>query len=199
MISSLRGTVLQLNPPASLLIEVGGVGFKVLNPSSVFDDLDGAHTGRTVFLHTHLIVREDALTLYGFSSPEQRSLFELLLTVQGIGPRLALAVLSYLSPDVLRRAVAHEQAEVFDRVPGVGKKTAEKIVFALKDKLGSAAEGALAGVTSVSDVDTEVLAALTTLGYSIVEAQAALQSIPRGEGKDVEDRIRLALQYFAVP
>ncbi|MGH2522889.1 MAG: Holliday junction branch migration protein RuvA [Anaerolineales bacterium] len=197
MISSLRGTVLQLNPPDVLVIEVGGVGFKVLAPASVFDDLDGV--GRTAFLHTHLIVREDALTLYGFSTPEQRSLFELLLTVQGIGSRLALAVLSYLSPDVLRRAVANDQPEVFDRVPGVGKKTAEKIVFTLKDKLGVEAEGALAGVTSVSEVDTEVMAALTALGYSIVEAQAALQSIPKGEGKDTEERIRLALQYFAVP
>ena len=196
MISSLRGTVLQTTPPDSLVIEVGGVGLKVNVPASVFDELDGA--GRTAFLHTHLIVREDALTLYGFSSEEQRALFELLLTVQGVGPRLGLAILSSLSLDILRRAVAQEQAEVLDRVPGVGRRTAEKIVFTLKDKLG--AEFTLGGITRVSDVDTEVLAALTALGYSVVEAQAAVQSIPRdGDKQSLEERIRLALQYFATP
>ena len=195
MISSLHGTVLQINPPDFLVVEVGGMGFKVSVPASVFDGLDGV--GRGVFLHTHLIVREDALALYGFSGEDQRALFELLLTVQGVGPRLALSVLSSLSLDVLRRAVAQDQAEVLDRVPGVGRKTAEKIVFTLKDKLG--ADLALGGITQVSDVDTEVIAALTGLGYSVVEAQAALQSIPKGEGQNVEDRIRLALQYFAVP
>lgn len=196
MISSLRGTVLQLNHPDSLVLEVGGVGFKVFVPASVFDELDGV--GRPAFLHTYLMVREDALTLYGFSTEEQRALFELLLTVQGVGPKLGLAILSSLSLDVLRRAVAQEQAEVLDRVPGVGRKTAEKIVFTLKDKLG--AEIGLGAITRVSDVDTEVLAALTALGYSVVEAQAAVQSIPKGEAaRGVEDRVRLALQYFATP
>ena len=195
MIASLRGTVLHVQQPSFLVVEVGGVGFKVFVPASVFDDLDGV--GRVVFLHTYLMVREDALTLYGFSGEEQRALFELLLTVQGVGPRLALSVLSTLSLDILRTAVAHEQAEVLDRVPGVGRKTAEKIVFALKDKLGAAA--GLGALAPVSDVDTEVIGALTALGYSVVEAQAALQSIPKGQGKDVEDRIRLALQYFSTP
>ncbi len=196
MISSLRGTILQLNHPDSLVVEVGGVGFKVFVPASVFDELDGV--GRPAFLHTYLMVREDALTLYGFSTEEQRALFELLLTVQGVGPKLGLAILSSLSFDVLRRAVAQEQAEVLDRVPGVGRRTAEKIVFTLKDKLG--AEVGLGAITRVSDVDTEVLAALTALGYSVVEAQAAVQSIPKGEeARSVEDRVRLALQYFATP
>jgi Holliday junction DNA helicase RuvA len=155
--------------------------------------------GRTAFLHTHLIVREDALTLYGFSNLEQRGLFELLLTVQGVGPRLALSVLSSLSPEVLRRAVVNEQAEVFSRVRGVGKRTAEKIVFTLKDKLG-AEIGGLTAITPISELDTEVMAALTALGYSIVEAQAALQTIPKDASKtDVEERLRLALQYFATP
>jgi holliday junction DNA helicase RuvA len=196
MISSLRGTVLQIQPPDSLVVEVGGVGLKVNVPSSVLDDLDGV--GRSAFLHTHLIVREDSLTLYGFSTEEQRAVFELLMTVQGVGPRLGLSILSSLSLDILRRAVGQEQADILDRVPGVGRKTAEKIVFTLKDKLG-AEFATLGGITQVSDVDTEVIAALTTLGYSVIEAQAAVQSIPKGEGKDVQDRIRLALQYFAVP
>jgi holliday junction DNA helicase RuvA len=195
MIASLRGTVLQVHQPNFLIVEVGGVGFKVFAPASVFDELDGL--GRSVFLHTYLLVREDALNLYGFSSEEQRALFELLLTVQGVGPRLALAVLSTLSLDVLRHAVAQEQAEVLDRVPGVGRKTAEKIVFALKDKLG--AQAGLGALAPVNDIDTEVIGALTALGYSVVEAQAALQSIAKGQGQDVEDRIRLALQYFSTP
>jgi Holliday junction DNA helicase RuvA len=195
MIASLRGTVLQINPPESLVVEVGGVGLRVHVSASVFDDLDGA--GRSVFLHTQLIVREDSLTLYGFSTEDQRTLFELLLTVQGVGPKVGLAVLSALSPDVLRQAVASEQADVFSRVRGVGRKTAEKIVFMLKDKLGPGA--ALPGVTHISDVDTEVMGALTSLGYSIVEAQAAVQSIPKGGAADVEERVRLALRYFATP
>ena len=194
MISSLRGAVLQINPD-SLVVEAGGVGYKVFVPASVFDGLYGV--GRSVFLHTHHIFREDGQALYGFSTEEQRALFELLLTVQGVGPKLALAVLSSLSIDVLRSVVAQEQPEVISRVKGVGRKTAEKIVFSLKDKLGPAF--GLEMITRVSDVDTEVIAALTTLGYSVVEAQAAVQSIPKGEGKAVEERVRLALQYFAAP
>ena len=195
MIASLRGTVLQITPPDLVIIEAGGVGYKVNTPSSTLNELEGV--GRTAFLHTYLVVREDAWSLYGFSAEDQRALFELLLTVQGIGPKSALAVLSTLSPDVLRRAVAQEQPEVFARVKGVGKKTAEKIVFTLKDKL--AGEVTLAGITHVSDLDTEVIGALTALGYSLVEAQAALQAIPKDGGKTVEDRIRLALTYFATP
>jgi Holliday junction DNA helicase RuvA len=195
MISSLRGTVLSQQPPHSLVIEVGGVGYKVSVAASVFDDIDGV--GRSAFLHTYLLVREEALTLFGFSTEEQRSLFELLLTVQGVGPRLALAVLSTLSIDILRRAVSNEQPEVLDRVPGVGRRTAEKIVFSLKDKLGAAV--GLGAITSASDVDTEVLAALTALGYSVVEAQAAVQAIPKGAANTTEDRIMAALQYFSSP
>jgi Holliday junction DNA helicase RuvA len=195
MISSLRGTVISQQPPQSLVIEVGGVGYKVSVPGSVFDDLDGV--GRSAFLHTYLLVREDALTLFGFTNEEQRSLFELLLTVQGVGPRLALAVLSTLSIDILRRAVANEQSDVLDRVPGVGKRTAEKIVFSLKDKLGSAL--GLGAMTTAGDIDTEVLSALTALGYSVVEAQAAVQSIKKGEANTTEERIMAALQYFSSP
>jgi Holliday junction DNA helicase RuvA len=196
MIASLHGTLRQLTPPDSLVLDVGGVGYKLLVPASVFDELEGV--GRAAFLHTSLIVREDSLTLYGFSGEDQRALFELLLTVQGVGPKLALSILSSLSPDLLRRAVAGEQPEVFGRVRGVGRKTAEKIVFTLKDKLG--AEFAPGAITRLSDADAEVIGALTALGYSVVEAQAAVQSIPKEAARaEVEDRIRLALQYFATP
>jgi Holliday junction DNA helicase RuvA len=144
-----------------------------------------------------LIVREDSLTLYGFASEEQRALFETLLGVNGVGPKLALAVLSYISPDLLRKAVGQEQPELLDRIPGVGKKTAEKIVFHLKDKIGV---GVPMGVgVKLDESDTEIIGALTALGYSLVEAQAALQSIPKDAPKDMEERVRLALQYFAKP
>ncbi|HLF01046.1 MAG TPA: Holliday junction branch migration protein RuvA [Anaerolineales bacterium] len=194
MISSLRGLIQQTSPD-SLVVDVGGVGLKVFVPTSVFEHVDGV--GKMVFLHTHLIVREDALTLYGFASEEQRSLFETLLGVQGVGPKLALAVLSFVSPDNLRRAVGQEQPELLDRVPGVGKKTAEKIVFHLKDKFGPGLP--LGATVPITDLDTDVLGALTALGYSVVESQAALQSIPKDAPKDVEERVRLALQYFAKP
>ncbi len=194
MISSLRGLIQHVDTDF-LIVEVGGVGIKVFVPSSVFDHLDGA--GKLIFLHTQLIVREDALTLYGFATEDQRALFETLLGVQGVGPKLALAVLSFVSPDNLRQAVGREQPEVLDRVPGVGKKTAEKIVFHLRDKFGPGLP--LGPTVPISDTDTEVLAALTTLGYSVVEAQAGLQSIPKDAPKDVEERVRLALQYFAKP
>jgi Holliday junction DNA helicase RuvA len=123
--------------------------------------------------------------------------FELLLSVNGIGPRLAMSILSTLSPDTIRRAVFNEQAEIFSRVPGIGNKTAQKIVLHLQDRLPSS-EG-LAPLSRISDVDTEVLAALTGLGYSLVEAQAALQYIPRDTPQDVETRLRIALQYFSTP
>lgn len=194
MISSLRGLVQHIADD-HLIVEVGGVGLKVLVPNTVFEQVEGV--GRMIFLHTMLIVREDSLTLYGFASEEQRALFETLLGVNGVGPKLALAVISYISPDLLRKAVGQEQPELLDRIPGVGKKTAEKIVFHLKDKLGA---GVPMGVgVKLDDSDTEIIGALTALGYSLVEAQAALQSIPKDAPKDVEERVRLALQYFAKP
>jgi Holliday junction DNA helicase RuvA len=135
------------------------------------------------------------LALYGFETSDARELFTLLLSVDGIGPRLALAVLSTLNPETIRRAVFNEQAEVFNRVPGVGKKTAQKILLSLQDRI-TGVEG-LAPLAAMSDADSEALSALIGLGYSVVEAQAALQSIPRDAPPDVETRLRLALQYFS--
>ncbi|MFQ5406997.1 MAG: Holliday junction branch migration protein RuvA [Anaerolineales bacterium] len=192
MIASIAGTVLSFTDD-SLVVDVGGVGLLVHVPSTVFDGSVGV--GQTVNLFTHLAVREDSLTLYGFAALEQRTMFEALVGVSGVGTRLALSVLSTLSPDVLRSAVGGDQPEVISRVPGIGKKTAEKIVFHLKDKLGPTLP-ALATM-QISDADTEVLAALAALGYSVVEAQTALQSLPKDAPDDVEARIRLALQYFS--
>ena len=192
MISTVRGVVQQISA-AEMVVEVGGVGLRLLVPRSVLES--GASVGKVVFLHTYLVVREDALTLFGFGSSEQRELFELLLQVSGIGPKLALAVLSNVSPDALRAAVVSGQPEALDRVPGVGKKTAERIVFHLKDKF--AAPGA--GGPVLIPADTDVLAALTSLGYSLVEAQAAVQALPPDAPEQLEGRVRLALRYFARP
>lgn len=191
MIAFLQGTVAEVGEN-DLVLQVGSVGVRVHVPAPL---AASARVGETRLLHTWLVVREDALTLYGFESEEARRYFGLLLGVNGIGPRLALAVLSTLSTDAIRRAVFHEQAEVFSRVPGVGKKTAQRILLHLQDRI-PALEG-LEDVARVTDTDAEVLDALIALGYSVVEAQAAIQSLPRDAPQDTETRLRLALQYFS--
>jgi Holliday junction DNA helicase RuvA len=193
MIASLSGSVSTIGSD-SIVLEVGGVGIKVFVSTPLRDRL---RTGETTFLYTHLIVRQDALMLYGFDTTEGREFFELLLSVDGIGPKSALSILSVMNPDAIRRAVFNEQAEVFTRVPGVGKKTSQKILLYLQDRIKTV-EG-LEPMAAMTDVDTEVLSALTSLGYSVVEAQAALQAIPRDTPADIETRLRAALQYFTKP
>jgi Holliday junction DNA helicase RuvA len=191
MIASLRGTVMQISED-SLVIEVGGVGLQVFAPQALCGN---SSRGELISLHTHLVVREDSLTLFGFESAEEKEFFVLMLGVSGIGPRLALASLSTLNPDSIRRAVFHEQPEVFSRIPGVGKKTAQKVLLHLQDRIQDVDD--LAPVAAMDDVDTEVMDALVALGYSIVEAQAALQSLPKDAEQDIEVRLRIALQYFS--
>ncbi len=146
-------------------------------------------------LFTHLIVREDLLALYGFKSIEERDFFLLLLGVEGIGPRIALGALSVLSPDAIRRAVVSEQPEIFSRVPGIGKKTSQKILIHLQGRVkASVGEGPF---SAFDEINTQVLEALTSLGYSIIEAQSAIQALPKDAPEFVEDRLRLALQYFS--
>jgi Holliday junction DNA helicase RuvA len=190
MIATLRGEVTQIEDNA-LIVEVGGIGLRVFVPAPLRDKL---RPGEIVLLHTHLVVREDALTLYGFETVDDRRLFNLLLGVDGVGPKVALSVLSTLNIDTVQRAVFNEQDEILSRVPGVGKKTSQKIILYLHDRLKPVS--GLQAVASMSDADSEVLAALTALGYSVVEAQSALQSLPKDAPDDVEARLRLALQYF---
>ena len=190
MIASISGRVQEVNSD-NVVIEVAGVGLLVGVPAPTRDHLQA---GMPVFLHTHLVVREDSLSLFGFDTPEGRDFFVLLLGVNGVGPKLALSVLSTLTPDAIRRAVFHEQDEVFARVPGVGKKTAQRILLHLQDRVRMVP--GLEPIAVMTDVDTEVMNALTALGYSVVEAQAALQSIPRDVPNEIETRLRLALQYF---
>lgn len=191
MIAHVHGSI-EFVGKDNLIVNVGQVGLRVYVPAATHD---AASVGRMVDLFTHLHIRENEWTLYGFSSQDELELFELLLGVSGVGARTALAVLGAASPEQLRSAIAHEQPEVLTRVPGIGPKTAKSIVFHLKDKVGIVTAGAQ--IAYLSDADTEVIAALTGLGYSIVEAQTALASLPRDASQDVEGRIRLALNYFA--
>jgi len=190
MIATLRGEVSQIEDHA-MIVEVGGVGLRVFVPGPLRGRLK---VGEAVMLYTHLVVREDALTLYGFESQPDRELFNMLLGVDGVGPKVALSVLSTLTLDAVQRAVFAEEPDILGRVPGVGKKTSQKIILYLHDRLKPA--DALAKVAALSDKDSEVLAALTALGYSVVEAQTAIQSLSKDAPDDVEERLRLALQYF---
>jgi Holliday junction DNA helicase RuvA len=190
MISTLRGEVSQVEDNA-LILEVGGVGLRVFVPAPF---RTRTKAGEAVLVYTHLVVREDALTLYGFESQAERELFNTLLGVDGVGPKAALSVLSTLSLDAVQRAVFSDEVDILNRVPGIGKKTAQKMAIHLKDKLKPM--DTLAGVAAMTDRDSEVLAALTALGYSVVEAQAAIQSLPKDAPEDTEERLRMTLQYF---
>src|SRR5690606_1466070 len=170
MIASLSGTVQKIESN-SLIIHVGGVGVRVFVPRTVLEDVGGV--GRRLTLHTHLQWREDDLSLFGFESEEDLQLFEVLLGVNGVGPKVALAILGTLSPELLKSAIMREETAVLQRVPGIGKKTAERIMFHLRDKLDVGETAA--ALPLVSDVDADVIDILTGLGFSIVEAQTALQ------------------------
>ncbi len=193
MIARLRGSVESIDKD-SLIVGVGGVGVKV-RASAAARELAG--NSRTVDLFTYLFVRENEIALYGFASAEELALFELLLGVSGVGPKAALAILSGAPPDRLRQAIAAEEINLFTRVPGIGPKTAKAVVFHLKDKVG-ALPGA-PGPAAFTDDDMEIVGALTTLGYSVAEAQAALASLPPSRDANLEERLRQALAYFARP
>ena len=191
MIASLRGEITSILDD-SLVVEVGGVGLRVYVPTFV---QARSMQAEQVMLHTYLVVREDALTLYGFQTVQEREIFTLLLGVNGVGPKVALSILSTMSVDAVRNAVLGEQADLFARVPGVGKKTAQKIVLHLQGRFDGQVAGI--GVGLSLDADSEVLEGLVGLGYSVVEAQAALQSLPRDAPEDIETRLTLALKFFS--
>lgn len=191
MIARLSGTVWNIGQD-QVIVRVGGVGLQVRVPANVRDQLDG--TGQPVDFFTHLHVRENDLTLYGFLTEDDLALFRLLLSVSGVGPKVALAMLGIISPDALRQAVVQEEPTLLSRVPGIGPKTAKAIIFHLKDKI-IPTEATAAPL--LSDDAAEVIAALTALGFSLVEAQTALQSLPRDEELSIEEKVRQALTYFA--
>ncbi len=191
MIATIRGEITQVEDNA-LIIESGGVGLRVFIPKPLREQ---SKAGERIFLHTHLVIREDDWKLFGFEFQADRELFTTLLGVDGVGARTALAVVSTLNIETVQRAVFNNEPDLLNRVPGVGKKTAQKIVLYLHDRLKPAS--GLEKIATMSDADSEVLAALTALGYSVVEAQTAIQSIPKDSVDNVEERLRLALQQFS--
>jgi len=176
MIGAVSGVLVETYPDG-VLVDVNGVGYRVHAPASVLTRLPGA--GERVRLHTHLHVREDALTLFGFTTAEERDLFEVLIGVNGIGPKGALAVLSVYAPDALRRAIIGEDVDALTLIPGVGKKTASRMILELKENLGAtdADVAPLAGSPAVRQALTEVREALLQLGYSTTEAREAIEHV----------------------
>jgi holliday junction DNA helicase RuvA len=194
MIASVRGTLLQVALD-HVVVEVGGVGLQIYAPRLVLGAL--GEIGVEVRLFTNLQVREDSLTLYGFASVEQRQLFETLLGVTGIGPKVALNLLSSGQPDELRAAIASGDVARLSRVPGIGKKTAERMVLELKGKIdlrGVAASAA--GNPAAMAVNNELADMLSSLGFSAAEANAAISALPADAPPTLEERLRLALRYF---
>ena len=190
MIATISGIISKVGENF-LVIDVGGVGVRVSAPGSVLESSGG--TGRKIGLHTHLVVRETELALYGFPSEEELELFELLLAVNGVGPKVGMSILSTLSPEILKGAVVREETAVLQRVPGIGKKTAERIMFQLRDKMDMTAEAA--ATVLMSDEDQDLIDFLTSLGFSIVESQTALQNIPQ-DVVGIDARVQAALQYM---
>jgi len=190
MISSLNG-ILSFISSDSITLDVHGVGFEVFVDKKMLSE---HQVGDSLRLLIQLIIRQDSLTLYGFSTADERLLFNQLMGVDGIGPRLALAILSNLSLDNIRTAVLAEKPEYFIRVPGVGKKTAQKIVIHLQGKFPDTGDYK---ALVPSSTDDEVIESLVTLGFTLVEAQTAVQSIPKDFSEDVEERLRYALQFFS--
>jgi Holliday junction DNA helicase RuvA len=191
MIASLNGKVETLNSDAAI-INVGGVGFRVYMPTSALSTL--GKPGDTVKVYTHMHVREDNIALYGFPTSEELWLFETLLGVTGLGPKLSLAMLSALNPDQITMAIATGSVEMLDMIPGIGKKVASRIILELKDKIG--AGWVITPATQMTKENTEVLAALTTLGYSAAEAVKAVAALPTDPKLKLEDKVTLALQYL---
>ena len=189
MIGRLTGTLAEKSPP-QLLIDVNGVGYEVDVPMSSFYNLPAL--GERVTLLTHFIVREDAQILFGFLTHDEREAFRQLIKISGVGPRTAFSVLSGMSVDDLSRAVSAQEAGRILKVPGIGKKTAERLLLELKGKLGDAL---VTPATVASDAQADILQALVALGYSDREAAAALKSLPADAS--VSEGIKLALKSLA--
>ncbi len=190
MIGKLTGTLAAKNPP-EVLMDCGGVGYEVLVPMSTFYNLPAL--GERVALLTHLIVREDAHLLYGFATQDERAGFKQLVKISGVGPRTALSILSGMSVADIAQAVAKQDAARLTKIPGIGKKTAERLLLELKGKLGDAL--ATGGVSVSNDNQSDILQALVALGYSDRDAGLALKALPSDVG--VSEGIKLALKALA--
>jgi Holliday junction DNA helicase RuvA len=189
MIGKLTGILSEKNPP-QILVDCHGVGYEVDVPMSTFYNLPA--TGETVSLLTHFVVREDAQILFGFGTASERATFRQLIKISGVGPRTALSILSGMGVDDLAQAVAHQEAGRLTKVPGIGKKTAERLLLELKGKLGADLG---TPVAAANDHQSDILQALVALGYSDKEAAATLKTLPADVG--VSEGIKLALKALA--
>ncbi|MDY7019143.1 MAG: Holliday junction branch migration protein RuvA [Chloroflexota bacterium] len=191
MIATLEGT-LQYRGVDSIIVGVGGVGFRVYVSVSTLSQL--RDIDNKVFLYTYLHVKEDNLSLYGFASSQEVKLFKNLISVSGVGPKLALALLSSLSVEQLTMAILSGNIDIIDQVPGVGKKVASRITVELKGKLEQEWEGE---ILPLAEEDSNVVAALTGLGYSLREATQVVSTLPSSSDLSLEDKIKMALSQLA--
>ncbi len=191
MIASLHGKLESLGVDGAV-INVGGIGFQVSMPTSTLSTL--GTVGEEVKLHTYLHLREDNASLYGFASTEEMGLFQNLISVSGLGPRLALAMLSAMNIERLTMAIATSSVDLLTEVPGIGKKMANRLILELKEKIG--AGWITTPAVQLVEENAEAMAALTSLGYSISEATRAVASLPSDVKLSLEDKVRQALAYF---
>lgn len=192
MIAGLDGTLEHISAD-SAIVKVSGISFQVYLPPSALGRLGSP--GDRVRLHTYLHLKEDATALFGFATPQELDLFKMLISVSGVGPRSALSMLSSLPADELAAAILSENVDLITQAPGVGKKTASRLVVDLKGKLEKG-WGSLGGVSPASD-NADLIGALTTLGYSAADAGRAAAAVPAAEGVTLEERIRLALRHLS--
>jgi len=191
MIAGLRGK-LEAVGTDWVIINVGGVSFQVYAPTSTLSTL--GNIGEEVKLHTHLHLREDNAALYGFASADELGLFQILIGVSGLGPKLALAMLSGMSVEKLTMAIVTGSADLLTMIPGIGKKMAHRLILELKEKIG--AGFITTPAAQLAQENTDVMAALTSLGYSVSEASRAVATLPPSEDLSLEEKVKLALQYF---
>lgn len=192
MIAGLDGTLEQINTD-SAIIKVSGVSFHVYTPASTLGELGSI--GDRVCLHTYLHWKEDSTALYGFTTSQELDLFKMLIGVSGVGPKSALSVLSGLKPDDLASAILSNNADLIAQAPGIGKKTASRVILDLKGKLEKGWGGMVS--TCPTGDNADMVAALTNLGYSAADASRAAAAVPSTEDLTLEDKIRLALRHLA--
>ena len=191
MIASLEGIVDAVSKD-SMIVNVNGIGFKVSVTTSVLSEL--GVIGREVKLYTHFHVREDDMSLFGFSSVDEMKLFETLISVSGLGPKTGMAMLSAMSADQVAMAIASGSVEILTTIPGIGKKTADRLILELKDKVGGVMISSPAGKAAQENAD--VVSALVSLGYSVQETTRAVNALPSGKKLTLENKVKLALQYL---
>lgn len=191
MIAALEG-ILEYRGLDSVVIKVGGVSLQAYIPSSTLSRLGAV--GEKVYLHTHLYLKEDNISLYGFASIEEVKLFQNLISVSGIGPKAGLTLLSSLSPEQLALAITSGNVDLLSQVPGIGRKIASRVVLELKTKLEKDWKGVAA--LPLAQENTDVIAALTSLGYSLREATQAASALPESKEMSLEEKVKLALQQL---